>query len=72
MVALEKTFFVEPGHEVYDGRIWYGEGLLVTISATQVLEVYVAPNGKRGACIGRHEYNKLDPEAPPPGLRRMR
>jgi hypothetical protein len=65
---MPKTFWVEDGHDVLVGRIWYGAKILVLVEPGQIAEVYYAPNGKRGACIGSYIYESLDEERPPPGL----
>ncbi|HJQ58584.1 MAG TPA: hypothetical protein VJ890_16865 [Vineibacter sp.] len=67
---MSKTFLVEPGHEALHRGVWYGPGVMVILEEGERVEVYAAPNGKRGACIGNHDYVKLDPDRPPGGLRK--
>jgi hypothetical protein len=66
---MPKTFRVEEQHEVLVGRIWYGPDVLLLVEKAQEVEVYYAPDGQRGRCIGRHAYADLQEEKPPPGLR---
>jgi hypothetical protein len=64
-----KSFLVEPEHDVLHRGVWYGPGVLLVIEEGESVEVYAAPKGKRGACIGAYAYGKLDPSSPPPGLK---
>lgn len=67
---MTKTFVVEPGHDVLVGHVWHGPGLTVMVEPGQRVEVYVTPNGRRGACIGTYSYDTLQLGSPPTGLRR--
>lgn len=67
---MSKTFFVEPGHEALNRGVWYGPGVMLIVEEGERVEVYVVNSGKRGACIGNHDYSKLNPERPPAGLRK--
>jgi hypothetical protein len=66
---MSKTFFVEPGHEALNRGVWYGTGVMLIVEEGERVEIYAAPNGKRGACIGNYEYTKLNQDRPPNGLR---
>ncbi|TXL73860.1 hypothetical protein FHP25_19610 [Vineibacter terrae] len=67
---MSKTFFVEPGYEAFNRGVWYGPGILLIVEEGERVEVYAAPNGKPAACVGNHEYTKLNQDRPPTGLRR--
>jgi hypothetical protein len=69
---MPKTFRVEDRHDVLAGHVWYGPEVLVLVEPGQQVAIHYAPDGNRGACIGRHTYEDLDEEKPPPGLRRAR
>jgi hypothetical protein len=64
-----KTFYVEAGHDVLHRGVWYGPDVLLVVEEGEAVEVYAAPRGRRGACIGNYPYGKLDAGRPPPGLR---
>jgi hypothetical protein len=63
-----KVFRVAEGHEVVKGYVTYGPGLLLDVERDEVIEIYVAQQGKRGACIGKYAYRHLEPDQPPNGL----
>lgn len=64
-----KSFYVEAEHDARHRGVWYGPGVLLIVEEGESVEVYAAPKGKRGACIGNWQYNKLDAKSPPPGLK---
>jgi hypothetical protein len=66
---MSKLFYVEPGFEARSQGAWYRPGLLLWIEQGGHIEVYHAPGGERGKCIGAWTYESLSMDAPPPGLR---
>ena len=66
---MMKSFYVDTGHEALHRGVWYGPGVLLVVEEGEDVELYVAPKGRRGACIGAYRYTKLNPISPPRGLR---
>jgi hypothetical protein len=64
-----KSFYVETGYDALHRGVWYGPGVLLVLEEGESVEVYTAPRGRRGACIGNYAYERLNPAAPPKGLR---
>ena len=63
-----KCFYVKTDHDVRHRRAWYGPGLRLIVEPGEDVEVYAAPRGLRGTCIGSYRYSQLDPVHPPQGL----
>ena len=63
-----KCFNVEQGHDVQHRGAWYGPGVLLILEPGDDVDVYAAPGGVRGTCVGSYRYSQLDPNAPPQGL----
>ena len=64
-----KCFYVENGHDVRHRHAWYGPGLRLIVEPGEDIEVYAAPHGLSGSCLGSYRYSQLDPTSPPQGLR---
>ena len=69
---MPKTFRVDDDHDVLIADVWYGPHVLVLVERGQRVAIHYAPDGNRGACIGRYAYQDLDEDKPPPGLREAR
>lgn len=66
---MPKAFCVAADYDVRVGFIWHGPGLVAHVEPGVKVEVYYAPRGKRGACVGTHTYETLDEAKPPRGLK---
>jgi hypothetical protein len=65
---MSKTFLVVPGYEARNGHVRYGPGVTMYVEEDEQVEVYLLRQG-RHCNVRQYEYSKLDPQAPPPGLR---
>ena len=63
-----KTFFLKPGHLARCDGLWYEPGILLAVSKSDSVELFVARGGMPEASRGTFSYQELDPQQPPTGL----
>jgi hypothetical protein len=63
-----KTFFVNPGHLVQCGDLWYEPGILLVVEPDEQVKIFADDDGMPGVVVGCHDFPHLDETAPPVGL----